>query len=157
MRIAPMLVLLASSTALAAPPAAPPAPASVYRFDLSVTGIDASPATYTMLLAEGHRSELRSGTNVPFTAGGGIAREQLGMRLDLQYEQRGNMLLVEGGFDMSALVPSTAGTGAPTWGRLEAKDLVVPVTPDKPVMFASLYDVATHHRYQVTITAHRAM
>lgn len=157
MRIAPLFVLLASSTALATPTSAPPAPASVYRFDVAVTGIDASPATYTMLLAENRPSELRSGTNVPFPAPGGVAREQLGMRLELSYAQHGNLLLVEGGFDMSALVPNAAGTGAPTWGRLEAKDLVVPVTPGKPAVFASLYDVATHHRYEVTITAHRAM
>ncbi|HEY1814577.1 MAG TPA: hypothetical protein VGG74_19630 [Kofleriaceae bacterium] len=153
-----IVTALLCSPALAAPGSSPPpqaAPPSVYRFDVSVAGIDATPATYTMVLAENRRGELSSGTNIAYpTAAGATSREQLGMELELSYANHNGVLFVEGEFEMSALVPS-AGTSSPTWGRLHVKDLVVPVSPGKPTLLTSVYDVSVHRRYDVTITAQK--
>lgn len=156
-RTASLLVLLASSTAFASPSSGPPAPASFYRFDVSIAGVDASPVTYTLVLGEDRPGILRTGPNIPLAAASGSwSREQLGMDLDLSYMQHGGVLLVEGEFGISALV-SPPSAAKPTWGRLEAKNLFVPVTPGKPTQLASLYDVTTHRRYEVTVTAQRVM
>jgi hypothetical protein len=66
------------------------------------------------------------------------------------------VLLVEGEFSMSALV-NAGTTSSPTWGRLHVKDLVVPVSPGKPTLLTSVYDVSVHRRYDVTITAQKLM
>jgi len=154
-----IVLLLLCSPAIAAPPTPgtpAPGPASIYRFDVSVTGIDAAPATYTMIVAEDRQSKLRSGPNIAYPAGGSSAtqREQLGMELELSYSQHAGVLLVEGDFGMTSLVPS-AGTSSPTWEQLQVRDLVAPVTPGKPTLLTSVYDIATHRRYEVTITAQR--
>jgi hypothetical protein len=149
------LVALLSSTALAAP--APTPPASVYRFDVSVAGIDVSPATYTLLLAEDTRGKLHSGPNIPYVGGSPVAsmRENLGMDLELRYEGRNGMLLVDGSFWMRTVVVPTSPN--PSWSQVHVQDVVVPVTPGKPTLFTSVYDLAAHKRYEVTLTAQRVL
>ena len=154
----PVLAIL-SSTALAsaAAPATPPPPASVYRFDITITGIETTPATYTMLLAEDIRGKLHSGPNIPYVGGAPVAsmREQLGMDLDLRYVDHGGTLLVDGSFGMrSVVVPTSAN---PSWSKVDVDDVVVPVTPGKSSLFTSVYDLAAHKRYEVTLTAQRVM
>src|SRR5580658_3478464 len=104
----PLLAVLASTTVAAAPASSPP---SVYRFDISIAGIDTSPATYTLLLAEDIRGELHSGPNIAYFGGSaaGSLRKELGVELKLRYSEHNGTLLVDGEFRMSSL----ANPGAP--------------------------------------------
>jgi hypothetical protein len=150
----PLLAVL-SSTAVAAAPTT--APASVYRFDVSIAGIDASPATYTLLLAENIRGELHSGPNISYFGGSpaGSIRKELGMDLKLRYAEHNGVLLVDGEFRMSAIANPSAPN--PNWTQVDVGDVVVPLTPGKATLFTSVYDLAAHKRYEVTLTAQRVL
>ena len=163
------VVALATTPALAvvaAPASAPPAPAvspttaSFYRFDVSITGIDeaakAGPATYTLVAEEGQRAELRSGWNIPYAAATGVTnRQQLGLSIELGYTLRGQTVVLEGDVEVQGVDP-TSPASSPTWRRVSARS-AVPLVAGQPTLFASVYDIATKHRYEVTITAKRIL
>ena len=138
------------SPALAGPP---PMPASVYRFDVTITGLDAKPATYTMMIGENLQGHVQSGSNISFaTSSTTTARENLGVTIDLAYQQHAGVLIVDGGFEITALDPS-GSVSNPTWRRVGAHDMIVPVTAGKPTLFANIYDTTAHKTYEVTVTA----
>jgi hypothetical protein len=151
----PILAVL-SSTALAAP-VQPTPTVSVYRFDVSIAGIEPSPATYTLILAEDRPGQVHSGPNIAYVSGsaGAVQREQLGVDLGLRYVERNGVLLVEGDFSMRSVVAPTGPN--PSWAKVGVGDVVVPVTPGKPTLFTSVYDLAAHKRYEVTVTAQRVL
>ena len=138
------------SPALAGPPAPP---ASIYRFDVTITGLDAKPATYSLMLGENQRGTAESGSNIPYaTSSTTTSRESLGMKLEMSYQQHAGVLVVDGGFELTALDPS-GSTANPTWRRIGAHDMIVPVTPGKPTLFTNITDTTAHKTYEVTVTA----
>ncbi|HEY1557946.1 MAG TPA: hypothetical protein VGF94_24120 [Kofleriaceae bacterium] len=149
------LVLAAlCAPALAGPP---PTPASIYRFDVTINGLDAKPATYTLMLGENQLGHVSSGSNIPYaTSPTSTARENLGISLEMSYQQHGAVLLVDGGFELTALDPS-GSVSNPTWRRVSAHDMIVPVTVGKPTMFTSIYDTTAHKSYEVTVTAQKLL
>jgi len=150
-----IIVAMLCSPALAAPPGGLPPPSSVYRFDVSITGLDTTPATYALVLAEAQQGRIESGANIPYPGASGVSRELLGMELKMTYVQRGSVLLLEGDFDVKSL--GASGANGPTWNDLRADGLVMPITVGKPMLLTSVYDVAAHRRYEVTITAQRVL
>jgi hypothetical protein len=152
-----LLVAMLSLPAFAGPSQPTTAPASIYRFDVAIAGIDPAPATYTLILAEDKPGSLHSGPNIPYALGSAntTQREQLGMELKLRYSQHDSVLLVEGDFDMRSVVGSNSAN--PSWSKVDVADIVVPVTPGKSTLLTSVYDLAAHRRYEVTVTAQRVL
>ncbi len=156
---APALAVVAAPSA-PAPAAATPATASFYRFDVSITGIDEGPkagaATYTLVAEEGQRAELRSGWNIPYASATGVtSRQQLGLGIELGYTLRGATVVLEGDVEIQGVDPASPA-GSPTWRRVSARS-AVPLVAGQPTLFASVYDIASKHRYEVTITAKRVL
>lgn len=174
-------ITLLSSVARADPPRAEPPPPpppremsrvepprSVFRIDVSVTGLDdaraATPATYTLMLQENTPGVISTGANVPLqvTAGGAsgaagtsVARQDVGLRLHFNYTMRAEVVVLSGDVEMSSAVPS-ATPGPVTLHRLRAES-VVPITPGTPVLFSSVYDLTSHRRYEITVNARRML
>ncbi|HTR52520.1 MAG TPA: hypothetical protein VMJ10_17520 [Kofleriaceae bacterium] len=133
--------------------AGPPPPSSVYRFDVTITGLDSKPATYTLMLGENQRGTVESGSNIPYaTSSTTTSRESLGMKLEMSYQPQAGVLVVAGGFDLTAL-DASGSTANPTWRRVGAHDMIIPVTPGKPTLFTNIYDTTAHKTYEVTVTA----
>jgi hypothetical protein len=156
-----MKTLLTSSLVLAAlctpALAGPTAPASIYRFDVTITGLDAKPATYTLMLGESQTGRVQSGSNIAYsTSSTSTARENLGMSLEMSYTQHAGVLLVDGGFEVTALDPSGSPAN-PTWRRVSAHDMIVPVTVGKPALLTNIYDTTAHKAYEVTVIAQKLM
>jgi len=151
-------LLLASSTAAADPPAA--APRSLYRFDVTITGLEdgprAAPATYTIVLTENQSGAVASGDNVSLgpSAAGAVARQDVGLSLRLSYSLRGETVLLAGLVEVSSAV--SGGGGAATIHRMRA-DGVTPITPGTPALFSSVYDPVTRRRCDVTVSARRLL
>ena len=161
-------LLTAPALAVVAAPSAPaptasavsPATASFYRFEVSIAGIDEGPkagaATYTLVAEESQRAELRSGWNIPYASATGVtSRQQLGLGIELGYTLRGATVVVEGDVEIQGVDPASPA-GSPTWRRVSARS-VVPLVAGQPTQFASVYDIASKHRYEVTITAKRVL
>ncbi len=154
-------VVLASSAALADPPP-PDAPRSIYRFDVSVTGVEegprAAPATYTLILRENQMGSASTGANIALGAAGGAGpapRQDVGLSLRFTYTLRGEVALLTGYVELSSVEPASGG-GAVTLHRVHV-DGVAPVTPGTPALLGSVYDLSTRRRYEVTVTARRLM
>ncbi len=150
-----------TSTAIAAPPppAPPPPQASIYRFDVAITGLDASakPSTYTLVLEESSHGGLSTGANIPLVAPNqsSATRQDVGLKLSFRYTLRGAVVVLEGEVEVSSADPPTAATAA-TLHRIRAES-VVPITAGTPALFSSLVDITSHRRYEVTVTAQRLL
>lgn len=166
-----LAVLLASGAAHA--DTVPEPPRSVYRIEVSVTGLDenarAAPATYVVNLLENQAGTVASGANVPLgplpvgsagsgtlgVPGGASPRQDVGLTIHLAYSLRGSVVLVTGGVEISSADAPGPGTAA-TIHRVRVEG-VTPVTPGTPAVFGSVYDLASHRRYEVTLTARRVL
>lgn len=161
--VVPLLVvtgLLGAAPAWADPPS-PAASRPVYRFDFAVTGVDdgprASPATYTLVLQENQTGHVSTGTNIalgPTPAGGAAPRMDVGLNLHFSFAQRGTALLLSGGFELSTA--DAAGAGPVSIHRVRSES-VVAVSPGTPALVTSVYDLTSHRRYEVTVSAQRVM
>lgn len=176
-RKAPLLSLflasaLSSGAAFADPPPsasaqtarAPDAPRSVYRLDVSITGIEegarAAAATYVIMVEEHQTGGLSTGANVPLVGSGSSTapmspRQDVGLSLRFSYELRGQVLLVTGNVEMSSVEPSSSP--APVSIHHLRAEGVTAVTPGTPTLFTSIYDIQSHRRYEVTINARRVL
>jgi hypothetical protein len=121
-------LVLCSSVLLGCAPkreAAPPPPASpssavrhVYRLDFVLTASDGTGApkttSFTLNLLEADRGEVRLGKNIPIAMGApvgagapamGVARQDVGLRVDAQYRTLGDDVLLEVSTELSASEP----------------------------------------------------
>lgn len=152
-------LVLSSRVAAADPPAA--APRSLYRFDVTITGLEAgphaAPATYTIVLTENQTGDVATGANVPLGPAGAsaVARQDVGLNLRLSYTLRGETVLLAGQVEVSSAEAGAAGAAA-TIHRMRA-DGVAPITPGTPALFSSVYDLATRRRCDVTVSARRLL
>jgi hypothetical protein len=170
-RIAAILVLATTSAfaAPAAPAPAPPPPGvahsaeptpTFYQLEVAIAGIDtgpqAKPSTFTMMLTEGEKETIHTGWNVPYSAGGNsVQREQLGLSLIFRYTTHGTALVLDGEVELTSGDQTTPAT-SPTWHQLRAQG-AIPMVVGTPTLFTSVYDIASKHRYEVTVTAKRLM
>lgn len=158
------VALLTSACLLVAAPAHadPPAPAArpVYRFDFTVVGLDdarSGPATYTLVLQENQTGHVSTGTNIALgsgASGSAAPRMDVGLNLRFSFERRGAALLLSGGFELST---ADATGGGPVSVRRVRSESVVAVTPGTPALLTSVHDVASHRRYEVTVSAQRVL
>ncbi len=139
----------------------PPAARPVYRFDFAVTGVEdgprANPATYTLVLQENQTGHVSTGTNIPLgpAANGAVAaRMDVGLNLHFSFAQRGTALLLSGGFELSTA--DATGAGPVSVHRVRSES-VVAVSPGTPALVTSVYDLTSHRRYEVTVSAQRVM
>jgi hypothetical protein len=157
-------LLLAHGTAHADPPDT--ATRSVYRIEVSVTGLDASahptPATYTLVMMENQAGAISSGTNVPLSVGSTALpgaplgpRQDVGLSLHLTYNLRGAVVLLTGEVEFSSVEPNTPG-GAAVIHRVRVAGTTA-VTPGHPALLGSVFDLVTHRRYEVTVAAQRIL
>lgn len=148
---------LAAATPVAA--AAPSASASIYRFDVSITGMDpkGGPTQYTLVLQENQHGELQTGSNIPLAPLGAsqAPRQQIGLEMKFMYELRGSVVVLSGDVELTTADPATP-TAGPTLHRIRAES-AVPITPGQPALFSSLYDLNTKHRVEITVTAQRLL
>jgi len=158
-------LLLASLVALAATAAASPdvkarAQHSFYRIDVSISGLDGTtdPTVYSMVLEEASRGKISSGVNIPFGAGtaGATARQTVGVEVGLSYELRGDVVILAGDVEVSSVDPSTTARSSPSLRSLRAF-ATAPIVGSKATPFASLYDVGTKRRYEVTVAATKVL
>lgn len=154
------------TTAAPAATTAPQAARPIYRFDVSITGIEtgaqAQPATFTIILEENQVGMVHTGSNVPLVARGapGAAavvapRQDVGLSLRFTFTSRGPAVVLNGSVEFSAVDPA-AGAGPAVIHRVRV-DGAVPVTPGTPTLFGSAYDVTTHRRYEINVTARRLL
>lgn len=151
------LAVVVASSVLALPALADPQPQpqqpqparSVYKFDVSITGIDAQPATYAIVVEENERGVLSSGANVQI----GNTRQELGLQLKLSYSQRGGAIVASGDFEMS----NADQTSNPvSFHKIRAAGSAA-ITGSKPALLASVYDPQSKKRYEVSVTATKMM
>lgn len=149
-----------TATASASPDAKPRAQHAFYRIDVSITGLDGktAPTTYSMVLEETRYGKLSSRVNIPLGAGanGATTRQNVGIELGLSYELRGDVVILDGEVELSSVDPATAGRTSPSFRSLCAV-ASAPIVGTKATPFASLYDVGTKRRYEVTVAATKVM
>lgn len=155
------LVSLSIAASASASPAAKPRPQhSFYRVNVSVTGIDGTsdPTTYSLVLEETTRGRISTGINMPDGVGanGATSRQRIGLDVELSYELRGEVVILQGEIEMSSVDPTTATRTSPTFRSLRAS-ATAPIVGGKVTPFASLYDVSTKRRYEVTVAATKVM
>lgn len=147
----------------AAPPGAPSPPRPVYRFDVTITGVDQDPrapaATFALNLEENQRGGFSTGSNVPLTTGNAspgaaVARQDVGLNVHFSFVLRGSTPVVSGNVELSSV--DAGGAGPSTIHRFRVEGFAA-VAPGSPAMFASLYDLTTRRRYEVTIGARRLL
>lgn len=155
------LVALSSRAAHADPPPSPPR--SLYRIEVTITGLEdgahPAPATYSLVLQENQSGMVSTGANVPLVTGSGsnqiAARQDVGLNLRLSYSLRGETVLLSGQVEMSS-VDAATGASPAVIHRMRA-DGVVAVAPGAPAVLASVYDLGTHRRCEVTVAARRLL
>jgi hypothetical protein len=147
-----------------ASPSAPTPPRPVYRFDVTIAGVDQDPrapaATFALNLEENQRGGFSTGSNVPLTTGNAspgaaVARQDVGLHVHFSFVLRGSTPVVSGNLELSS-VDAAGGAGPSTVHRFRVEGFAA-VTPGSPAMFASLYDLTTRRRYEVTIGARRLL
>lgn len=156
-----LVVVLGAAPAYADPPAPPSSARPVYRFDFAVTGVDdgprSNPATYTLVLQENQTGHVSTGTNIalgPSANGAAAPRMDVGLNLHFSFAQRGPALLLTGGFELST---ADATGGGPVSVHRVRSESVVAVSPGTPALVTSVYDLTSHRRYEVTVSAQRVM
>ncbi len=157
--LALLAVAAASASADSAKPAPapPPPPASMYRLDVSITGLDAdpkaAPATYSLTLEEDTRGALGTGTNLPLQPAakdGAVPRIDIGMRLGFKYRSvNATTIVVSGDLEMEAVEQAS-----PTVFHKVRVEGATAVTGSTPSQLASVFDNVSHRRVEVSITAH---
>ena len=150
--------------AIADPPATTiPAPTrSIYRFDFAVHGIDDNPTLFrpqrTRSSPDGRTQSgsVSTGTNVPLviasTSAGptSSARQDVGLNLHFSFAMQGSVLVLTGSTEgMSSLDPASTGSFAAIH-RIHA-DGVIPVTPGRPTLVSSVFDLSTRRRYEIMV------
>jgi len=160
MRLSPLLLAAVVTPAFAdnAPAATPPA-ATIYRFEVSITGIEqdpkAAPATYTLTLQENTTGLVSTGANIAMTSGQNATRQNVGLDIKMSYTLRNGVVVLSGDLEMSA-VEATQTNGAPNIHRVRAEN-VIPITGTSPTLFTSVYDVVSHRRYEVNVSAKKLL
>ncbi|HUJ61818.1 MAG TPA: hypothetical protein VLX92_25110 [Kofleriaceae bacterium] len=148
MKLAIVTVLaMLSAPALAETPSTPHA---LYRFDISIAGLDHDPATYSVFLEENVDGQVSTGANIPLATGTTTFREQTGLNMHFKFHLRDKIVVLEGDVELST------PTGGAVFHRVRAQG-VVPINPGTPATFTSLYDITSHHRYEVSVTASRLL
>jgi hypothetical protein len=153
MRFSPLMLAILATPAFAdTAPAATPAP-SIYRFEISITGMDpdpkAAPATYTLTLQEGRAGTIATGANIALSTGQSAARQNVGLDIKMEYTLRGGTVILDGDVELTALEPNSS-----TIHRVRASD-TVPI--NGTTLFASVYDVVSHRRYEVNVSAKKLL
>ena len=136
------------SRAASAPPRSPKE--ALYRLDFTISERDPNAAVgtshaYTLLLEEHRTGHIAIGANVPLGAAS-QARMDVGLKVRFQIAAQGENLVLQTDTEMSAL---EEGLGV---RKLSAEGDAF-LRPGEPTVVASLDDLATHKRFQVTVTA----
>lgn len=140
--------------------AAPPRAHHVYRLDysLSVTepGKPAVTSGYVLNLEEGGHGMVNAGANIPLATGASSMpspRQDVGFRLRTNLERAGSDLVLHNDVELSG-ADERAEPGPRAIHKIVANDDAV-VTPGKPALVASVEELTSHARYEVTVTATR--
>jgi hypothetical protein len=155
----PLALVLLSAAAASADSAKPPPPASLYRLDISITGLDpdpkAAPATYSVMAEEDHRATLSTSSNIPLQSGSkdaAVPRMDVGVKLTVEYRHfDASTIVVEGDIEISAVEQASPTTVHRV--RVEGATAVT----SGAAQLASVYDNQSHRRYDISITAHKIL
>jgi hypothetical protein len=150
---------VASSASASTAKSAPPLPSQMYRLEVSIVGIDpdanAAPATYVFVLPEHVQGELSTDDNVPLggsgSGPGAQMRQDVGVELEMSAAEDGKVLVVKGDIEISSIDPAS-NVNNRIIHRVRARSSS-PMTLGTPSLFASLVDITTHRRYEVTVLA----
>jgi hypothetical protein len=156
-----MLRSLVLAGLLAAPAVADSAtpPPSIYRFDISITGAEAdpmaAPATYTITIDENHSGRVGTGANIALGGANSNTRQNVGLDMKISYSLRGTTVVLAGNLELTSVEPSSTN-GATTIHRTGAESTIA-ITGTAPTLFTSVYDVVSHRRLEVNITAKKVL
>lgn len=134
-------------------------PRHFYRLNYLLKEFDESKIvnqrTFTLAASTGDRyaSRMRAGSRFPVRDEGKTNYVDVGVNLDSRLEEGPEGLTMEVTAEISsAATDVTASGGAPVIRQVRTNALAI-VPPSKPVMLFTLDDPASHHRFELEVTA----
>lgn len=161
------ILLICASTVsaqdMAIAPPAPPAPKHYYRLNYVLKESDEGKVinqrAYTLPTTSGDDwTRLRAGTRLPVTTGNimkgaEVTYIDVGVNIDNRLREAGDMLSLELTADITSAAPETGNaTGAPALRQVRATTQNL-IAPGKPTTVFTADDPASHHRFELEVTA----
>jgi hypothetical protein len=154
---------LSAQDKMAIPPPASPAPKHYYRLNYVLKESDEGKVinqrAYTIPTTAGDEwSRLRAGTRLPVTTGNimkgaEVTYIDVGVNIDNRLHEASDMLSLELTADITSAAPETGNaTVAPALRQVRATTQNL-IAPGKPTTVFTADDPASHHRFELEVTA----
>ncbi len=131
---------------------------SIYGVEFQVTefkdGEMASTRKYFVLARNDSSVQIRTGNRVPIFPPGGVEYLSVGLHIDCELREQGNMIELVVGSEINSFVlpEQAAGSGDPPVIRAISSQVQTAVVPGKRTMISSIDDVMSDSRYELHVT-----
>ena len=131
---------------------------SIYRLEFRVTefknGEAASTRNYFVLAQNDSSVQIRTGNRVPIFPPDGVEYLSVGLHIDCELREKGNMIELVVGAEINSFVlpEQAAGSGDPPVIRAISSQVQTAVVPGKRTLISSIDDVMSDSRYELHVT-----
>ncbi len=131
---------------------------SIYGLEFQVTefknGETASTRNYFVLARNDSGVQIRTGNRVPIFPPDGVEYLSVGLHIDCELRELGNMIELVVGSEINSFVlpEQAAGSGDPPVIRAISSHVQTAVVPGKRTMISSVDDVMSDSRYELHVT-----